>query len=343
MAIEFVDYFESIAPAEIRTVERNITDLLPELEPVEPLYVNGIPGSMGAISKLFVDTEETDIQLPLGDITLDPSSLSAGQQYVVLCIPMYAGQSRDVPFQYFGVTCGRAISGSSYYVNSGYYNDEDCTDVIEQQSYYSSSHGPFVLSVGMIYNAWQEPYETTYPNKWERYHLAVWGLDTEINNTDDHVTLRSTAYPPTDYYYLETDPYHYGQIFHLWSLHKYRTYNAGLAGPWKSFLEDAASPEAGPTSGPGGMGQGGDDPTFDDTSDIIAVPAIPTYGVTSVGFARVYKTSLNSLQNIGIELFPPLQYTAPTAITANDVTEALINGFNQLATFFANVPSFFDE
>lgn len=342
MAIEFVDYFESIAPAEIRTLERNVTDLLPELEPVEALYDSSNAGAMGYINKLFVETQESDIQLPLGDITINPSSLSPGQQYVVLCIPMYAGQQRDVPFQYFGVVCGRA-SGDTYYVRSGYYTDDTCETSIEVVGYNTTSPGPFIISVGMIYNAWQEDYATTYPNKWERYHLAVWGLDTYINTTDDHVTLKSTAYPPTDYYYLQPDPNHTGQIFMLWSLHKYRTYNAGLAGPWKSFLEDAASPEAGPTSGPGGMGQGGDDPTFDDTSDIIAVPAIPTYGVSNVGFIRVYKTGLNSLQTIGVELFPPLQYTAPTAITANDVTEALINGFNQLATFLANIPSFFDQ
>ena len=46
---------------------------------------------------------------------------------------------------------------------------------------------------------------------------------------------------------------------------------------------------------------------------------------------------------MGIELFPDLQYTAPTSITATDVTDAIVNGFNQIATFLANIPSFFEQ
>ena len=103
------------------------------------------------------------------------------------------------------------------------------------------------------------------------------------------------------------------------------------------------SPEAGPESGPGGMGQDGDDPNFDDSSDTIDIPTVPEIGVSNVGFVNVYKTGLRSLQNMGVELFPDLQYTAPSPITASDTKEAIVNGVNQFMAFLANIPSFFDQ
>ena len=107
--------------------------------------------------------------------------------------------------------------------------------------------------------------------------------------------------------------------------------------------EQNRSEEVGPPSEEGGPGVDGTEPTFDDTSDPIDIPTSPTIGVSEVGFVRVYKTGSQSLQNMGVELFPPLQYTAPTAITGTDVTDAVVNGFNSVVTFLANVPSFFDQ
>lgn len=103
------------------------------------------------------------------------------------------------------------------------------------------------------------------------------------------------------------------------------------------------SDEAGDPSGPGGMGSDGTMPTFDESSDTIAIPGDPGIGVSNVGFVNVYKTGLQSLQDMGVELFPPLSYTAPTAITATDTMDAIVNGFNSLVTFLANIPSFFDQ
>lgn len=100
-----------------------------------------------------------------------------------------------------------------------------------------------------------------------------------------------------------------------------------------------SSEEAGPASEEGGY----EDGTFDDSSDTIDLPADPLIGVSNVGFVNVYKTGLSSLQNIGVELFPDLQYTPPTAITATDTKDAIVNGFNQIVTFLANIPSFFAQ
>lgn len=107
-------------------------------------------------------------------------------------------------------------------------------------------------------------------------------------------------------------------------------------------VEDV-SEEAGLPSDVGGMGQGDDEPTFDDSSDTIDLPVDPTIGVSNVGFVNVYKTYANSLQQMGVELFPALQYTAPTQISGTDVTDAVVNGFNSIVTFLANIPSFFEQ
>lgn len=104
-----------------------------------------------------------------------------------------------------------------------------------------------------------------------------------------------------------------------------------------------SSPEVGPPSEEGGPGVDGD-PSFDDSSDPIEIPANPSIGVSEAGFVRVYKTGSQSLQTLGVELFPPLQYTPPQPLPpSSSTTEAIVNGFDMLTTFFANVPSFFDQ
>ena len=99
-------------------------------------------------------------------------------------------------------------------------------------------------------------------------------------------------------------------------------------------------PVTGPTSGAGGYGGG----SFSGASDTIALPNNPGMGVTSAGFIRVYNIGIGGLSSLGFELFPPLAYTAPTALPAtSDSAEALVNGFNAIVTFLANIPSFFDQ
>ena len=99
-------------------------------------------------------------------------------------------------------------------------------------------------------------------------------------------------------------------------------------------------PQTGPTSGPGGYGHG----SFSGASDTIALPGHPAMGVTSAGFIRVYNIGVNGLSSLGFELFPPLAYTPPTPLPATtDSAEAIVNGFNSIVTFLANIPSFFDQ
>lgn len=102
------------------------------------------------------------------------------------------------------------------------------------------------------------------------------------------------------------------------------------------------SPEVGPPSESGGYlpdrVQG-----WDTSSDQVLIPGSPTLGVSNVGFIHVYNTGTNSLTDIGTELFPPLTYNAPTVISGTDVTDAIVNGFNAIVTFLANIPSFFNQ
>ena len=99
------------------------------------------------------------------------------------------------------------------------------------------------------------------------------------------------------------------------------------------------SPEAGPASEPDGM----NNPSFDDSSDTIDLPDAPEIGVSNVGFVNVYRTGSQSLQNLGLELFPPLQYSVPPAISSGSVTDAIVDGVNNLMTWLANIPSFFEQ
>lgn len=117
-------------------------------------------------------------------------------------------------------------------------------------------------------------------------------------------------------------------------------YEQNLIGTYGSIDLIETSSEAGPPSEEQGM----DDPSFDDSSDTIDEALPPTLGITNVGFVRVYNTGVQSLQDLGVELFPPLQYTNPTPLSGDpSVAEAIIGGFNALITFMANIPSFFDQ
>ena len=129
-------------------------------------------------------------------------------------------------------------------------------------------------------------------------------------------------------------------FFYIGAIIDLSTFNRwGVDGLTFDYVD--GSPEAGPPSEEGGYNP--DDGGFDNSSDTIDLPDAPTIGVSNVGFVNVYKTGTQSLQNMGVELFPPLSYTPPVAITGTDVTDAVVNGFNAVVTFLANVPSFFEQ
>lgn len=107
------------------------------------------------------------------------------------------------------------------------------------------------------------------------------------------------------------------------------------------YEQTQESPEAGPASEEGGYtpGTGG----FDDTSDTIGVPSLPTLGASNLGFVNVYKVTSGSLQLLINEIFPPLVYTPPTTIAATDVTDAIVAMANQFIDVLGNIPQFFNQ
>ena len=99
------------------------------------------------------------------------------------------------------------------------------------------------------------------------------------------------------------------------------------------------SPEYGEASTTGGYTGG----TFDDSSDQIDVPTMPTSGVSSAGFVNVYNPSAGQLQQFGSELFPNLSFTpVSSGGTPAGITEAL-EAIAQIFVDFGNqIPQLID-
>lgn len=81
---------------------------------------------------------------------------------------------------------------------------------------------------------------------------------------------------------------------------------------------------------------GYDGGTFDNSSDEIEIPTMPSVGVTNVGFVNVYKTSIGNLVSLGSELFPNISPFTDIEDTENTST-AIVNGFNNIIKMIANI------
>lgn len=81
--------------------------------------------------------------------------------------------------------------------------------------------------------------------------------------------------------------------------------------------------------------------TFDDSSDTIAIPTMPTIGVTSAGFVNVYNPSVGALQGFGAELFPDLTFSSSSHISGSasvaDAIEAAANALVDLGNQIPNI------
>ena len=95
------------------------------------------------------------------------------------------------------------------------------------------------------------------------------------------------------------------------------------------------SPEYGDASGPAGYDGG----TFDDSSDTIGVPTMPTIGVSSIGFVNVYNPSTGALAQLGEDLFPDFTPITPYTPTGNTVIDAITDVAEALANIASNIPN----
>lgn len=92
------------------------------------------------------------------------------------------------------------------------------------------------------------------------------------------------------------------------------------------------SPEFGKASEPaGGYNPDGTHGTFDDSSDVVPVPHLPTKGVTSAGFINVYVIENNDLQTLGEKLFPhflPAELLAdPSQMNVSEMLAVILKSF----------------
>lgn len=344
MAINFADYFTSIAPAEVETLTNDSTYYLPDLKAVEPTWYD----TWGHINRLYYNTSSSNLTIPGAVYSFTKESAAVGAYVILFRIPMIYPDSGTI-LCYFGARLNFYGSGSSkiYSVTIGYFANENLS---EAAGYQSTAGASGDISVQTNYHVGisflrlpTRDGSAPYTNAWDKYVIGLWSWGEPGWGWDSATDfrLKSTNADSTGNY-LESNS---GSLSYVnwYDLGEFSLNHNG-AGPIGYFYSDF-SPEVGPASEPDGYGQNVvvGPPSFDDSSDTIDLPTVPALGVANVGFVRVYKTGSMSLQNIGIELFPPLQYTPPTPITATDTTDAIINGFNSIVTFLANIPSFFDQ
>lgn len=101
------------------------------------------------------------------------------------------------------------------------------------------------------------------------------------------------------------------------------------------FEAKEISPEYGEASGPDGYDGG----TFDDSSDTIGVPTMPTIGVSSIGFVNVYNPSVGALASLGEDLFPDFTPINPYSPTGDTVIDAITDVAEALANIAQNIPN----
>lgn len=92
------------------------------------------------------------------------------------------------------------------------------------------------------------------------------------------------------------------------------------------------SPEYGLPSEIGGYTGG----TFDDSSDTISIPSMPSIGISTAGFTNVYKVSTGELIGFGAELFPKMPDFDTTASTIPEVLNNIGTAVQSLFTAFQN-------
>lgn len=76
--------------------------------------------------------------------------------------------------------------------------------------------------------------------------------------------------------------------------------------------------------------------TFDDSSDTISIPSMPSIGISTAGFTNVYKVSTGELIGFGAELFPKMPDFDTSADSIPDVLNNIGIAVQSLFTAFQN-------
>lgn len=118
----------------------------------------------------------------------------------------------------------------------------------------------------------------------------------------------------------------------------FKVYNMAYSGRGSGALNeltliyDEKSSEYGSPSDIGGYTGG----TFDDSSDTISIPPMPSIGISTAGFTNVYKVSTGELIGFGAELFPKMPDFDTTATGIPEVLNNIGVAVQSLFTAFQN-------
>lgn len=153
-------------------------------------------------------------------------------------------------------------------------------------------------------------------NYWKNMRLIpIWGEITTTETTDSSSYSKTIQVPAYIGIGLSNDGKNY---FRNSSWGDWLYDEMQIDRPW--YNSEVNSPEFGSTSGTGGY-EGG---TFDDSSDTVGVPPMPTVGVTTTGFVNLYQITTGSLITLGSELFPEFTKIEPPE-TVTDIAETIVN------------------
>lgn len=281
------------------------------------------------------------------DLTFTKASVSSisgrSNKFVLFKIPLRR-VSEQTPSRYLGGLVF-APSSSTIRFEVGIYTDS-ALDTVESENYRSYYSG--TAETGSFWDLRTGVRVIQFPGRhvpyeWMRYGIMFYVKVRRDGNFDTGEELRLRSYSSGEQIIVGPrnlgsgiNSYDWMRVIDVGAIFQGHAY-----GPFDTFIEDV-SPEVGPASQEGGYDPGRSG-AFDDSSDAIAVPEDPSAGVASVGFINVYKATLNQLVGLGTALFPPLAYNPPSPVQGQSETEAIINGFNAIVTFLANIPSFFDQ
>ena len=133
-----------------------------------------------------------------------------------------------------------------------------------------------------------------------------------------------------------------GLVFWRVDAAPYFTVSSGVlldVAEWESDYGTIDKTEFSEEYGEASEADGYDGGTFDDSSDTIGVPAMPSIGVSSIGFVNVYNPSTGALAQLGEDLFPDFTPTTPYSPSGNTVIDAIIDVAEALANIATNIPN----
>lgn len=184
----------------------------------------------------------------------------------------------------------------------------------------ATGHGYNLVSTMVSTNLANNEYNVDIYNRYPMYNLRI------FNSGNDWISWATYTYGDTTFvgwFAIGIYSSGYATNFTGISIDDLMKYTGG------DFDYIEISETYGPYSSGGGYSGGG----FDDSSDIIAIPDVPSLSVSQMGFVNVYRPSEYSLAGMVDELFPNID--VPDLPTGDDIA-GIITALNSLVDMVAN-------